>query len=196
MSKDNIESPRRIYLFSGHMVDRDNRKQARFPNTPQHIKIVKNEIRKILDQEGVGSADLALCGGACGGDLLFSEAVLERDCKLEIRLPFKEMVFLKNSVNFAGQEWLDLYYKVKANQNTKILVLADEPGEVSQKIDSYERNNLWQLSTVLDYDLDKVTFICLWNGEEGDGRGGTKHMYDVIRNKSENVYWLDTTKLW
>ena len=41
---------------------------------------------------------------------------------------------------------------------------------------SYERCNLWLLYTALACGFDKVRFICLWNGSEGDGTGGTAHM--------------------
>jgi hypothetical protein len=41
-----------------------------------------------------------------------------------------------------------------------------------------------------------VHFICLWNGEGGDGPGGTRHMRDEVMKRNGSVHWLDTTKLW
>jgi hypothetical protein len=42
---------------------------------------------------------------------------------------------------------------------------------------------------------DKVDFVCLWNGKDGDGRGGTPHIMDAVRSRGGRTSWLDTTKL-
>ena len=39
-------------------------------------------------------------------------------------------------------------------------------------------------------------FVCLWNGEGGDGPGGAQHMMEEVRKKGGRAVWLDTTKLW
>jgi hypothetical protein len=36
----------------------------------------------------------------------------------------------------------------------------------------------------------------VWNGEGGDGPGGTQQFMDEVRRKAERIYWLDTKKLW
>jgi hypothetical protein len=43
--------------------------------------------------------------------------------------------------------------------------------------------------------IDKVHFICLWNGD-ADGQGGTAHMYQEVHKRTGQVTWLDTRKLW
>jgi len=48
----------------------------------------------------------------------------------------------------------------------------------------------------LAYGIEKVQFICLWNGEGGDAPGGTAHMYQEVNEKTGQVHWLDTRKLW
>jgi hypothetical protein len=42
---------------------------------------------------------------------------------------------------------------------------------------------------------DGVAFICVWNGEGGDGPGGTKHMMDVVRAAGGDVHWVDIRAL-
>lgn len=51
-------------------------------------------------------------------------------------------------------------------------------------------------STLSWLGIRKVRFICLWNGQEGDGPGGTKQMYDTVIQHAGEVSVLDTTKLW
>jgi len=64
--------PRYVLLFSGHMIDAPGRKEARFP--PEKEREAAEAIAIKLDELKTGEKDLALCGGACGGDLLFAEA--------------------------------------------------------------------------------------------------------------------------
>ena len=59
----------------------------------------------------------------------------------------------------------------------------------------FERCNLWLLNTALAWGIDKVRFICLWNGGGGDGPGGTEHMYNEVKRRTGRVTWLDTRTL-
>lgn len=68
-------------------------------------------------------------------------------------------------------------------------------GPLPQGADPYERCNLWLLYTALALGIDKVRFICLWNGEGGDGPGGTAHMYREVNDRTGQVTWIDTGKL-
>ena len=187
--------PNSIFLFSGHMIDSPERTEKRFPNDKKYIDIAANAIATKLDQLDAKKDDLALCGGACGGDLLFAESCLERNLNLEIRIPFDMPTFLHKSVNFAGEVWQNKFYKVKNNPKTKLYVMTDELGMTPKGIDAYARNNLWQLYTALSYTPERVRFICLWNRKEGDGPGGTKDMYDQISKHFGQAYILDTNKL-
>ena len=186
--------PRQVFLFSGHMIDAPDRKQPRFPpaEEPNAAKAIADK----LDELGAGPEDLALCGGACGGDLLFAEACLARGLKLELRLPFDEPTFVEKSVAFAPGDWTARFYKVKSHSETKMFVILDQLGPNPKGADPYARNNLWQLYTALSWGPDKVHLICLWNRQGGDGPGGTDHMYETVKKHSGRVYLLDTNLLW
>ena len=190
------KEPRFVFLFSGHMVDAPRRAERRFPNKEGIIKAAKEAIAEKLKELGAGPEDLALCGGACGGDLLFAEICLERGIHLEVRIPFTEPEFLMNSVNFAGEKWRDLFYTVKENQNTRFFIMPEELGSPPQNVNPYARNNLWQLYSALAWGTEKVRLICLWNLKGGDGPGGTQHMHDSVLDHSGKVYVIDTNKLW
>ena len=185
--------PRYVFLFSGHMIDAPDRKEPRFPADKENI--AGQAIAKKVDELDAGPKDLALCSGACGGDLLFAEACLNRSVRLQIRIPFDEPTFLKNSVTFAGGNWLDRYYAVMNNKLTTLFVMPEELGPTPENTDPYERTNLWLLYTALSMGPEKVRFICLWDGKGGDGPGGTKHMHDEVKARAGQVYVLDTNVL-
>lgn len=185
--------PRYIFLFSGHMIDAPDRQEPRFPADKE--KIAAQAIAKKVDELDAGPKDLALCGGACGGDLLFAETCLSLGVRLQIRIPFEEPAFLKNSVTFAGGNWRERFYAVKNNKLTTLFVMPEELGPAPEKANPYERNNLWQLYTALSMGPEKVRFICLWDGKGGDGPGGTKHMHDEVLKRSGQVYVIDANRL-
>src|ERR1700733_2746673 len=94
--------PHQVFLFSGHMIDAPGRKEPRFPADKEGV--AKAAIEATLTEAGGGAGDLAICGGACGGDLLFAEACLDRGMRLELYIPFDEATFLKESVDFADRD--------------------------------------------------------------------------------------------
>jgi tetratricopeptide (TPR) repeat protein len=186
--------PRQIILFSGHMIDAPDRAEPRFPADKEQLAAAA--IAAKLDELAAGPGDLALCGGACGGDLLFAEACLARGLRLEVRIPFDEPTFLRKSVAFAPGRWTERFYKVKSDPKTRLLIMPDELGPPPKNANPYARDNLWQLYNALSWGPDKVRFICLWNRKEGDAFGGTEHMYETVQKYSGRVYLIDTTKLW
>ena len=64
----------RVFLFSGHMIDALDRKVPRFP--PAKEAVAARAIAQVLDGQGACANDLGITEGACGGDLLFAEALL------------------------------------------------------------------------------------------------------------------------
>ncbi|MBK9327102.1 MAG: hypothetical protein IPN00_12550 [Hydrogenophilales bacterium] len=185
--------PRRVFLFSGHMIDAPGRASPRFPADGEAA--AARAIAARLDELGMGAEDLAICGGACGGDTLFAEAALERGCQLRLFLQFPEPDFLQASVAFAGETWVDRYYALKDNALTQIRVQPDELGPLPKSLNPYVRNNLWQLYTALAHGPDKVRFVSLWNGEGGSGPGGTQHMVETVKRHAGRVSILDARQL-
>lgn len=188
-----ISAPRQVFLFSGHMIDAADRSPARFPADTEPLAAAA--IEKLLDELGAGADDVAISSGACGGDLLFAEACWQRRLRVEIYLPFVEEVFLKESVNFAGEHWREKFFWVKERvQGWHIM--PHELGATPTGEDPFAAVNLWMLNQALAYGTRKVSFICLWDRQAGDGPGGTKHLHDAVVQGSGQAYVLDTTKLW
>jgi hypothetical protein len=87
----------RAILFSGHMIDAPDRTSPRFP--PALEPAVDTAIQHAIDRLQPDRGDVAVCSGACGGDILFAEAMLDRGVPLRIYLPFDEPTF---SVRMCG----------------------------------------------------------------------------------------------
>jgi len=192
MPQSRSQPPRKVVLFSGHMIDAPGRDTPRFP--PDKEPMAAEAIAGALADLHVGPDDLCICGGACGGDLLFAEAALARSAPLELYIPFDEATFLKKSVDFAGGDWRTRFFAAKARATLHVLPL--ERGETPEGKDPYERNNLWMLDAASRFGPDKVDLVCLWNGEGGDGPGGAQHMMEEVQRRGGRAVWLDTTKLW
>jgi len=189
---DPNEAPGKVALFSGHMIDAPGRETPRFP--PDKEAVAAEAIASALADVGVGAGDLCICGGACGGDLLFAEAALMRAARLEIYIPFDEAKFLAESVDFADKDWRARFFAAKARAGLHVAPL--ELGPATEGEDPYERNNRRMLDAALRFGPEKVDFVCLWNGQGGDGPGGTKHMMEEVSKAGGRTLWLDTRKLW
>lgn len=189
--------PRLIFLFTGHMIDKKGRSEPRFP--PDKEPIAADAIARTLQEQGAGPEDLAICGGACGGDLLFTEACLTRGLRLFLYLPLQESAFLAASVNFekdgtglAGDNWEARYFTAKNHRLTRVWVTPDDLGPPPEEGNPYARNNLRQLYTALSYGPEKLRVVALWNGQGGDGPGGTEHMIQQAQARGGKTIIIDT----
>jgi len=188
--------PSQVILFSGHMIDAPDRATPRFP--PDKETIAAQKIAEALEQLGAGPADLALTQGACGGDLLFTEACLQRGVKVHWLQPFGEPDFVDKSVVRCGETWRKRYLDAKTKLAEPIRSAPEELGDPPPNAEPgypYERCNLWLLYTALACGIDKVRFVCLWNGGGGDGPGGTEHMYNEVKRRTGQVTWIDIRQI-
>jgi len=192
MPQTSSQPPRKVVLFSGHMIDAPGREQPRFP--PDKEPVAAKAIAGALTDLDIGPLDLCICGGACGGDLLFAEAALRRGARLELYLPFEEPAFLEKSVDFADKDWRARFLAAKAR--AELHVAPRELGPPREGEDPYEHNNRRMLDAAMRFGAERLNFVALWNGEGGDGPGGTKHMMEEARDRGGRTLWLDTTQLW
>jgi hypothetical protein len=60
----------------------------------------------------------------------------------------------------------------------------------------WQRNNLWLLHSALAAaGGENVTLIALWDGQAGDGPGGTGDMVEEARERGAKIIILDTKKI-
>ena len=156
------------------------------------------KIAELLRGLEIGPDDLALTQGACGGDLLFTEICQTLGVRVSWMQPFAEPAFITRSVAACGEHWRQRYLAVRQGLEQPVLAAPEELGDPPDYAEhgyAYERCNRWLLYTALVWGIEKVHFVCLWNGEHGDGPGGTAHMYQEVAKRTGQVHWIDTREL-
>ena len=192
--------PHRVILFSGHMVDAPDRAAPRFP--PACVPAAAAQIAAALDQLQAGPDDLGLTQGAAGGDLLFAEAAQERGMALQFLQPFEEAEFIERSVRPVcdGDDWVARYRAVAARLANPPQVMPAPTAGAAPPCDArdnpFERCNRWLLDTALARGGDQVWLLCLWDGQGGDGAGGTAHMVGEVQRHHGHVIHIDCRRLW
>ncbi|OQY33595.1 MAG: hypothetical protein B6I38_03410 [Anaerolineaceae bacterium 4572_5.1] len=186
--------PGRVYLFTGHKIDTQNEKRF----LPEMEEEVRKRINKALDKYQAGENDLAFTSGAaCGGDIIFIEACLNRGMTVEVHLPLSEPQYIKENISLAGDQWVERFYTLRNNANVSILFQIDQLGSPKEGDDPYLRNNRWALYSSLLHGIDRVRLIALWDGKAAmTDRDGTlvSHMVEEMRRLGGYVEHLDTTK--
>ena len=199
--------PRRVILFSGHMVDAPDRAVPRFP--PACAPAAAQRIAAALDQLQAGPDDLGLTQGAAGGDLLFAEAALARGMPLQFLQPFAEAEFIERSVRPVcdGDDWVARYRAIAARLARPPQVMpasascaqaggGPKAPPAPPADNPFERCNRWLLDTALARGGDQVWLLCLWDGQGGDGAGGTAHMVGEVQRHHGHVIHIDCRRLW
>src|SRR4030095_8216735 len=162
----------KVVICSGHMIDKPDRKTPRFPLGK--TEAVRGKIAQQLEQWKGAAGALAVCGGACGADILFAEESLRRGAQLRLLLAQELDDFIRDSVRHAGNDWIQRFYALrdKAEVATQPERLGKEPNDVS----IYARTNLWIINTarVEASDPGKIYALLVWDEKpRGDGPGGT-----------------------
>lgn len=97
-----IFKPPTVAAFVGHMIDHPRRMQSRFPASIE-AKVKESLASSIASV----NAKIGYCSLACGGDILFAEAMEEAGGEVNLFLPCDKNDFLEESVRFAGEHWVE-----------------------------------------------------------------------------------------
>ncbi len=95
-----ILPPPRVVIFSGQGIDSPDAAEVVFP--PPLEDRVRNAIKERLNAL---APDIGYCSAGAGSDLLFIEAMLERDAEVQVFLPFDQEDFIQTKVAYAGPSW-------------------------------------------------------------------------------------------
>jgi len=112
----NTLRPPAVVVFSGHMIDSSIREKPRFPDEIKDK--VKAKIAKELDDLNAG---IGYCSAACGADILFIEAMLERGAEVNVYLPFAIEDFIETSIAFAGPDWIIRFHRIMLRVNVRYI---------------------------------------------------------------------------
>ncbi|TAN63376.1 MAG: adenylate/guanylate cyclase domain-containing protein, partial [Magnetospirillum sp.] len=94
-----IIKPPTVVVFTGHPLDRPG-EGPHFP--PELESAVRAEIARSLDELG---AQVGYSMAACGSDLLFIEAMLERGAEVNVVMPYAIDDFIAENVRYGGSRW-------------------------------------------------------------------------------------------
>jgi hypothetical protein len=115
-------------------------------------------------------------------------------------------------VQKAGPQWVERFWKLfnehQARKQARVLSDAIDEQEFlpawlrdKQGYGIWQRNNLWMLFNALDEGCDpksdnpNLTLIALWDGEGGDGPGGTGDLVKKVENLGARCEVIRTKEL-
>lgn len=162
-------------VFTGHMIDEEGRMPPRFPESC--AAAARDEIHARLSKL---KPDLGIAAAASGGDILFHEVCASLGIPTEVRLVIPPQQFVNESVAKAGAHWVERFWslvrdKQAAGRLRQLCETKTLPGWLQRKREYsiWNRANLWMLEYALSTTPERLTVMALWNGEKGDGPGGT-----------------------
>ena len=186
-----MNGPRHAILFSGHLVDAPARTPPRFPQAV--VERAGVQIALALRALGAGAEDLGYTQGACGGDLLFTEACQSLGVSVQWMQPFAEDEFVARSVALRGAHWTARYRAARSQLDRPVLAMPEQRGETAG--DPFEACNQWLLEVALAHGTDRLRVLVLWDGQGGDGPGGTAHLMQLASTLGHPAVWIDTRVL-
>lgn len=162
-------------LFTGHMIDRPNRRHARFPAWAEgRAREAIHAAIAALEWTQPGTT-VALAGGASGGDLLFHECCRELGMATRVLLALPRDEFEANSVAPAGPGWVTRFHALLEDADPAIDVMQESDGLLEGATDNiWQRANLWMIEEAGRLAPERA-LLALWDGKLGDGPGGTEH---------------------
>jgi tetratricopeptide (TPR) repeat protein len=186
----------KVLVFSGHMIDRPERSEERFP--PGKEGEVRDRIAERLDAWGVGADDLAICGGARGGDILFAELCADRGAEVWMFLALPEGEFLEKSVRLPHSDWEQRFFALRDREDVKVSVQIEQLGSPPKGSSVFSRNNLWMINTarVEANDPKDLYAVLVWDEKPtGEGPGGTSDFATRVKQLGGRLAIINPTEL-
>ena len=176
-----------VVCATGHVIDPQKRSHARFPAAREAS--VRRRIQMLLERWG---ARHGYSGAAGGADLIFVEALRALGGESALILPVDRQTFCEWSVVASGREWVERYHVALAKASSIV--------ELPFSREDLEAGNIWDFGNrmILGNALRRASeletplnVLAVWDGNPGDGRGGTADMVALARNCRLDVYIID-----
>ena len=177
-----------VAIFTGHRIDAGDRHTPRFPSSLETQ--VKEAISHWLVEHSIR---VCVCSAANGADILFLEALQAFEgCDTRIVLPFSEAQFQAESVrNGEDESWVSRFQQVMQKASRVTIASSDRVGHGGQPFDYANRLIIGQ-GLMLKKELQtSLSGLAVWNGQAGDGPGGTAHTIERWRQQDLTVYTID-----
>ena len=185
----------KVAVFCGHRVDQPGRPMPRFPAALEQpvYEAIHQRLKALGTYVGFASA-------ASGGDILFLEALLDLGGELNIVLPYNREQFVADAVqdqpsDEATDDWLGRFNRVLSHAREVIIASDHKPKDDAI---SYEYSNrlLHGLASMRAQQLQTALVpLAVWDGQPGDGHGGTAHTVSYWRQWNDHVDIVDLDPL-
>lgn len=109
-----------VVAFAGHMVDTAGRDSPRLP--PAKLPALAAALRTCIAAQ---RDPIVYTSAACGADLLFIEAAIERGAEVNVVLPFDRDDFVRTSVAIGGEPWIARFESALAHAR-RVIMATDE----------------------------------------------------------------------
>ena len=185
--------PAEVLLFTGHRLDAPGRTSPRFPAAAERLAEEMITAAITTELAGTNGPVAGLAGGASGGDILFHEIASRLGVPTELYLALPPAEYCAASVADAGEEWIARFEALC--DGLPIRLLPREAHRDARGLSVWERNNLWLLDSAFAWTGGGTSLLALWNGEGGDGPGGTADMVARARAGGARVALIDARRL-
>ncbi|WP_353063805.1 tetratricopeptide repeat protein [Tunturibacter psychrotolerans] len=136
----------KVIVFYGYPIDKLNSLDPRFPSSS--VPAVNDKIKEALTTWEVGKGDLAICGTATEGDVMFAEDCLDRGAHVRLLVleptPGELAAGFKNP---ALGEWTTRAYALVEHPGTEVWYHKEELGDAVDPAHLPGRQNRWILNT-------------------------------------------------
>ncbi len=178
----------KIAVFTGHRIDEPGRQPPRFPSVM--VEPVRAAISQWIREHNVR---IGFCSAACGADLLFLEALQALPGSItRVVLPYAEEQFIPDSVARAGEPyWKELYHRVLEKAAQVIIASPQRIGPAGTPFAYANRVLLGQAMLCQQEFQTSLLGLAVWNGQPGDGPGGTGDTVAHWRDQDLTVYTID-----
>jgi hypothetical protein len=178
----------RIAAFAGHMVDAPERAIPRFPSGK--VESVRNVLAERIRILNIG---YGFCSAARGSDILFIEELKKTGSRPKVFLPFPREHFKKTSVGHGWDERFD-----EALNGLVVVELSQSVPGQDRRSEAYAACNraIRQDAITKAISLDEQPMlIAVYNGNPGDGAGGTADAVHEWQNEGRLVEIIDISQL-
>ncbi len=158
-----------VVAFAGHMIDAPGRPTPRFP-----AALVPGVTAALREYVASLREPIVFTSAACGADLLFIEAALERDAEVNVVLPFDREEFVRTSVAFAGDQWQTRFDAALARA-TRVIMATEESYLGDDVLFEHAAVLVEGLSMLRAAQLQTTpSLVCLLDGGDAARVGGTR----------------------
>ena len=174
----------RVVCFSGHMIDQPGRARPRFP-----VSMEGDVARRIEERLKEVDGGIGFSSAACGADILFLEALVRLEHDIHIVLPCTAEQFMRESVDIIpGANWGGRFRKLLDHAGKRVLEVNQHYLRDSALTLEYCNRMQFGLASLKAKTLGtELVSMAVWDGQKGDGPGGTASMVELARQQGARL---------